>query len=444
MEILFTYSMYYQKYIKYKSKFLRQKKTAHLMRGGGTKTAPSLFKIDIDNIIVGTKLPFNTPENDIIYHYIKLKESQSSSSNYFNYAIITLSFMFEIFINSDGLYQGPIKNEEEKTRVINALKRWRSYDTDTHPTIENFINALKYLTISMPPIIWINFEPSEQGKKILDAVERKKVDQLPDKNIEEFTQFLSDFFDSYYEDRLKTTEESFIYKKQQEAHRKMIVNLFFLYMEQIIDVATFITHTSNIISIFGVHSKLKQNNYKKIKQWFHENGVLHIFNVGGSHGIHSLYFNSNIDFPEIDTITVDPFLEKKHIIEMYNKCNDILKIHVKLDIPTFIKENGEEIVYERYTYVHQDHVGVFISWPDGGGMFDQASGGEWLIGTLRNAIDQGIKYFVLILEAAAGLEAFEAFREDNEEFRNNYEVDKNEVRTAIIHEHVFMIKYITS
>ena len=165
-----------------------------------------------------------------------------------------------------------------------------------------------------------------------------------------------------------------------------------------------------LVESFGIHSCLSKRNYGDIKSFFSSNNVSHIFNVGGSYGMHSLLFDSMYQPQRIKTTTIDPFLTSANLHDFYSSIDVPGYRIVSLILPRWLALDGKSIEYRKHTN-NLDNVGVFISWPDGGGVFGAPSGATWLVPTLQNAIQQGIKYFVLVLSESAGLEAFNGFRD---------------------------------
>lgn len=165
-----------------------------------------------------------------------------------------------------------------------------------------------------------------------------------------------------------------------------------------------------LVQSFGIHSCLSESNYRDIKSFFSSNNVSHIFNVGGSYGMHSLLFDGMYPTERIKTTTIDPFLTSANLNDFYSSIDIPAFRKVSLILPRWLALDGKLIEYRQHTN-NLDNVGVFISWPDGGGVFGAPSGATWLVPTLQTAIEQGIKYFVLVLSESAGLEAFNEFQE---------------------------------
>jgi hypothetical protein len=110
--------------------------------------------------------------------------------------------------------------------------------------------------------------------------------------------------------------------------------------------------------------------------------------------------------------------------------------------PRWLAVDGASIKYDKHTKP-KDRFGVFISWPDGGSVFGEDSGTEWLVPALRNAVEQGVQYFVLVLSESAGLDAFNAYT-STAELEQFYDVQRLVVHTPVVdvtEEIIFMKLY---
>jgi hypothetical protein len=108
--------------------------------------------------------------------------------------------------------------------------------------------------------------------------------------------------------------------------------------------------------------------------------------------------------------------------------------------PRWLAKDGTSIRYDRHAKP-KDRLCVFISWPDGGRVFGKNSSKAWLVPALRNAVEQGISYFALVLSESAGLDAFNEYQ-STAEFEKLYNVERQVVHTPalVLTEEIIFIK----